>query len=133
MEEITFIMDELIERVVLAETFIHDFHPDHHPLYKPLGERKENNKSLNKRKRSESMETQFDEDEILENMNPLHDINCSDPFLYDHIQYLKHFKSGWKRRQVMPGMYAWVHDEGHSVMLFDNDEVASVCYPGENV
>lgn len=133
MEEITCIVDELIDRVVLAETFIYDFHPDYHPLIKPLGQRKENNTASNKRKRSESMETQFDPDEMTENMCPLHEIECSDPFLHKNLQYLKHIEGGWKRRQIMNGMYALVHDEGHSVLLSDNNEVQSVCYAGVDI
>ena len=34
------ILDEIVDRVVLAENFHDDFHPDHHPLYEPLGKKR---------------------------------------------------------------------------------------------
>lgn len=71
--EIQAIVKELIDRVVLSETFNDTFHPDHHPLHKPLGKRsREYEEERSKRQRTDSMDTQYDSDEMTENMLPLH-------------------------------------------------------------
>ena len=70
--EIRNVMNELISRVVLSETYFDTFHPDAHPLYAPLGYQEVNKKRVreanddffsNKRSRSDSMETNYDIDE----------------------------------------------------------------------
>ena len=70
--EVRNVMNELISRVVLSETYFDTFHPDAHPLYAPLGYQEVNKKRVreandiffsNKRSRSDSMDTNYDMDE----------------------------------------------------------------------
>ena len=68
IHEVRNIVEELVKRVVLSETYNDTFHPDAHPLYAPLGYQKERRKRVreaneeffkNKRVRSDSMDTNY--------------------------------------------------------------------------
>jgi hypothetical protein len=68
IHEVKNIVEELVKRVVLSETYYVTFHPDAHPLYAPLGYQEERKKRVretndeflkNKRVRSDSMDTNY--------------------------------------------------------------------------
>ena len=68
IHEVRNIVEELVKRLVLSETYNNTFHPDAHPLYAPLGYQEERKKRVreandiffkNKRVRSDSMDTNY--------------------------------------------------------------------------
>lgn len=116
--EIQSIVNELVDRIVLSETFPYTFHPDHHPLIKPLGKRsREDEEQPNKRQRTDSMDTQYDPDEMTEDMLPLHFEDNPD----------------WEsQRNEFLGMTTWRNKQHKNdcVNIFD-DGAVSVCIAQE--
>lgn len=87
IHEVRNIVEELVKRVVLSETYNDTFHPDAHPLYAPLGYQEERKKRVReandeffkkKRVRSDSMDTNYNtysdhEDQMEDVVNQIED------------------------------------------------------------
>ena len=129
-KEINDIVNELVERIVLYENFYDTFHPNTHPLYAPLGymnfkkRSREYDEQPNKKQRTDSMDTQYDSDEMTENMLSLHDENVHP--LQDFITDDDY--SNWEsERNEYAGFTTWrKKDCNDFINIFDNGNV-SMC------
>ena len=111
--EVKSIVSELVNRIVLSETFAYDFHPDFEPLTAPLGYQENQRKRVReanevfnslKHQRTSSMETLYDMDENEEDMlESLEDYNNMPEGVFceklpetneKHFIFENHFTSG---------------------------------------
>ena len=105
------ILDEIVDRVVLAENFHDDFHPDHHPLYEPLGKkRKFSNQDRLVKKRKYSQKALFNKKKAFKRVKKMF------PTL-----------NNWEMQNIMGELYCFVHQDGHHVQFFQNGDMASFC------
>lgn len=132
--EINDIVNELVERIVLYENFYDTFHPNAHPLYAPLGymnfkkRSREYDEQPNKKQRTDSMDTQYDSDEMTENMLSLHDEN-----VHPLQEFLPNENySNWEsKRNEYIGLTTWKKkDSNDFINIFDDGDV-SLCVCSE--